>query len=104
MGTSRSGGVQRKTIGSSIRIIQRHSYMSSLQATVLTREGCHLCVEACELLQRYGFVVELIDIDADADLQQKYTSCVPVVVIDDKERFRGRINETLLRRLVKRRP
>jgi hypothetical protein len=33
-------------------------------------------------------------------LLQRYTNCVPVIVIDGKERFRGRIDERLLRRLL----
>ena len=43
-----------------------------------------------------------VDIDADPELRQKYDQCVPVVVIDGQERFRGRINEVLLRRLLNR--
>jgi hypothetical protein len=52
------------------------------------------------LLERYGLAPRLIDIDADAELKQKYNDCVPVVWIDGKERFRGRIDEVLLRRLL----
>ena len=65
-----------------------------------TRTGCHLCDDARILLQRYGLVPQLIDVDADAELRQKYNECVPVVWIDGKERFRGRIDEVLLRRLL----
>jgi len=38
--------------------------------------------------------------DADPVLREKYDQCVPVVVIDGKERFRGRVDERLLRRLL----
>lgn len=72
------------------------------QVTILTRVGCHLCDEAKELLERYGLEPELIDIDADPALRERYTTCVPVVLIDGKERFRGRVNEVLLRRLLTR--
>lgn len=66
-----------------------------------TRQGCHLCEDAQALLLRYGLDVCEVDIDADAVLQSKYTQCVPVVVIDGIERFRGHVNEVLLRRLLR---
>ena len=69
-------------------------------AAVYTRSGCCLCDEAKDTLERYGFRVELIDIDQSPTLQNRYNECVPVVFIDGKERFRGRVNETLLRRLL----
>jgi glutaredoxin len=65
-----------------------------------TRAGCHLCEEALALLQRYGIEPQLVDIDADPQLCQRYNVCVPVVVIDGRERFRGRVDERLLRRLL----
>lgn len=65
-----------------------------------TRDGCHLCDDARDLLFRHGLRPESVDIDADAELRQRYETCVPVVVIDGVERFRGRVNEVLLRRLL----
>jgi glutaredoxin len=72
------------------------------QVTVYTRRGCHLCEEAHELLKRHALAPVLVDIDADPALQERYTNCVPVVVIEGKERFRGRVNEFLLTRLLSR--
>jgi len=66
-----------------------------------TRVGCHLCDDAHELLVRYGLTPRLIDIDHDPELRQRYNVCVPVVVIEGKERFRGKIDERLLRRLLR---
>jgi glutaredoxin len=71
------------------------------QVTVYTRKGCHLCHDAIELLRRYDIEPMLVDVDADAQLVARYTDCVPVVVIDGKQRFRGRVNEVLLRRLLR---
>lgn len=68
-----------------------------------TRDGCHLCDEAHDLLIRYGLRPRLINIDFDPVLREQFTSCVPVVLIDGRIRFRGRINEVLLRRLLARR-
>ena len=70
------------------------------EATVYTREGCHLCEEAIALLQRHGLTPTLVDIDADPELRERYNECVPVVAIAGRERFRGRVNETLLRRIL----
>jgi glutaredoxin len=70
------------------------------QVVLYTRAGCHLCDDARDLLVRHGLRPEPVDIDADAELRARYDTCVPVVVIDGVERFRGRVNEVLLRRLL----
>lgn len=73
--------------------------------TLYTRVGCHLCDDAKALLerdrQRYGYRIDVVDIDADAELRQKYDCCVPVVAVDGTVRFRGRVNEVLFRRLFR---
>lgn len=71
--------------------------------TLYTRRGCHLCDDAKELLEKHGLSPVEVDIDADSELRQRYNECVPVVVIDGRERFRGRVNEVLLRRLLAKR-
>ncbi len=68
---------------------------------LFTRQGCHLCDEVKALLLRFGLEPEEIDIDDDPALLQRYNECVPVVVIDGKERFRGRIDPRLLQRLLR---
>ena len=70
------------------------------EVILYTRHGCHLCDEAKQLLERYGLTPTLVDIDVDPQLLERYNECVPVVFIDGQERFRGRINEVLLRRLI----
>ena len=65
-----------------------------------TRKGCHLCEEALTALLREGLTPELIDIDGEPALLERFNECVPVVEIDGKERFRGRVNPILLRRIV----
>lgn len=67
-----------------------------------TRDGCHLCDQAAEVLARHGLAYESVDVDQDPELRARYNECVPVVVIDGKERFRGRVDELLLRRLLAR--
>jgi glutaredoxin len=70
------------------------------QATVYTRVECDLCDDAIALLRRKGFVVTTRDIDQDDELRAQFDQCVPVVEINGKVRFRGRINELLLDRLM----
>ncbi len=70
------------------------------RVTLYTRRGCHLCDDAQALLLRHGLAPQLVDIDADPLLAERFNHCVPVVFIDDKERFRGRVNEVLLRRIL----
>ena len=72
-----------------------------LQDVVLyTRQGCHLCDQAEQLLANHGLCPQLVDIDVNPDLRSKFDTCVPVVEIDGQIRFRGRIDEVLLRRLI----
>jgi glutaredoxin len=70
------------------------------RVVLYTRAGCHLCDDAHALLLKHGLRPTLVDIDADPALRERYHECVPVVEIDGKERFRGRINEMLLQRLL----
>lgn len=76
--------------------------MNMHNVIVYTRQGCHLCDEALDLLRHHGLTPELVDIDTDPELRARYDACVPVVVMDGRERFRGRVDERLLVRLLRR--
>ena len=65
-----------------------------------TRQKCPLCDEATKLLTRYGLSYGSVDINNDVSLKDQFDTCVPVVEVDGRVRFRGRINEVLLRRLL----
>ena len=71
-----------------------------MQVVLYTRAGCHLCDDALAALRRHGLSPLLVDIDSDPAFRERYNECVPVVEIDGKERFRGRVNEMLLARLL----
>jgi len=81
----------------------KHS-QSKFQSLVLyTRTGCHLCDDVKVLLLKYQSElppVTEVDIDNDAALLEKFNNCVPVLELDGKIRFRGKIDEALLRRLL----
>lgn len=68
-----------------------------------TRTDCHLCDLAKDVLWKYRDylpAIEEIDIDQDTSLRRRFDTCVPVVELDEKVRFRGRVDERLLRRLI----
>ena len=72
-------------------------------ATLYVGEGCHLCDEAAEVLAEYHKWIptpDEIDVHSNPDLNKRFCTCIPVVMFDGKIRFRGRVNETLLRRLI----
>jgi hypothetical protein len=79
---------------------------------VYTREGCHLCDHAKDVLLKYRrYLPEIEEVDigeekkstggaSPEDPCHAYADCIPVVEIDGKVRFRGRIDELPLRRLI----
>jgi glutaredoxin len=94
-----------KTPGSDGRA--RPSDVRFERVVLYTRPGCHLCDMARETLEKYRERVPTpieIDIDTDPALRARFSTCIPVVEIDGKIRFRGRVNEVLLRRLIEATP
>lgn len=75
--------------------------MHDRKVILYTRQNCCLCDDAKKILEQYGLRPELVDIDKSPDKLAKYNECVPVVEIDGKVHFRGRINEVLLRRILR---
>ena len=75
-----------------------------LRVTLYTRADCSCCEKAKGVLEprrrKYGFAVEEVDIDADPALAEAYGTSVPVVAIDGKVRFRGKVEPALLDRLL----
>lgn len=79
--------------------------LEHLEVKMLTRAGCHLCEEAWQILEtaraQHGFRLVAVDVDADPELVKEHGECVPVVLVDGKVRFRGRVNSVLLARLLR---
>ena len=63
--------------------------MDKPKLIIYIREACHLCQEMIALLHRYqgniAFDLEIIDIDDDPQLIQRYNDLIPVLVGSDKE-------------------
>lgn len=73
------------------------------RVVLYTRQECHLCDVAKDTLHRFGEWlphIEEIDVDESSELKDLYESSVPVVEIDGTVRFRGVIDERLLKRLI----
>ena len=57
--------------------------------TVLSREYCHLCEELIVALKqyqgRYDFEIEVVDVDRDPVLEEKWGDKVPVLLDGERE-------------------
>jgi glutaredoxin len=73
---------------------------SSPHVVLYTRAGCHLCDDALALLIAHGLRPKCVDVDHDSALRDRFNECVPVIEIDGKIRFRGRVDPRLLRRFL----
>lgn len=80
--------------------------MASHEVTVLARDGCHLCDEAVETIERVasdlGVSVALdeVDVDAHPSLAETYGDRVPYVFVDGRPKFKYRVDEAVLRTLL----
>ena len=71
-----------------------------MNVVLYTRDGCHLCEEAHKVLNDFGIRPTLVDIDTDPNLRERFDTCVPVVEIDGRLRFRGKVEASLLKRII----
>lgn len=57
--------------------------------TIYGRVGCHLCEEMEQALgalqAEWGFSVEVVDVDSDPRLEERYGHLVPVLSAGDEE-------------------
>jgi glutaredoxin len=70
------------------------------RVTLYTRRGCHLCEEAeavVRRLTRWRADVEVVDIDADPALTDRYTVRVPVVAVNGDEVAEYEVDPAALR-------
>ena len=78
--------------------------MSSPRVDFYTREGCHLCEDALEILrefqQEFDFEIDLIDISRSPDLTRLYGNDIPVATLDGRKILKHRADEKLLRRVL----
>jgi glutaredoxin len=73
--------------------------------TLYTRKNCCLCDDAKEVLDRVRtrapFELDVVDVDGDAELTQRYGWEVPVVLVDGKKWAKFRVDEHALERRLR---
>lgn len=60
-----------------------------------------MCDDAHQTLVEHGLEPRVVNIDEDEALWAQFNTCVPVVEVDGKVRFRGRVEPQLLKRLLR---
>ncbi len=86
-----------------VRRASVHSQPLFQSVRFYSRADCPLCDEAMSVLEEYGDVmpeIEFIDIAGNEALEELHGNWIPVVEMDGRVRFRGKIDRTLLNRLI----
>lgn len=73
-----------------------------LEVTLYTRPGCHLCEEAkaqiSPLLAEFGARLHEVNIDADAELRERFNVDVPVIFLGERKVAKHRVDLKQFRR------
>ena len=71
------------------------------RVTVYSREGCHLCEDAEQIVAQVcadlGEQWERVDIDTDPELVRRFTNEVPVTFVDGRQHDFWRVDPDRLR-------
>ncbi len=82
------------------------AHAGAARVVVYTREGCHLCAVAEEIVAETcadtGDTWVRVDIDADPDLRERFTEQVPVTFVDGAQHDFWRVDPARLRRALSR--
>ncbi|UQX88870.1 glutaredoxin family protein [Jatrophihabitans telluris] len=74
------------------------------RVTLVTRQGCHLCADAEAQLRllstELGFELDLVDVDSERELANRFSDRVPVILIDGTEHGYWRLEEARFRRAL----
>jgi hypothetical protein len=71
-----------------------------VRLVLITRQGCHLCDQALELLRSLGHDPLVADVDADDRLHDLYDWRVPVVLRGERIVAEGKITREQLEKLL----
>ncbi len=75
------------------------------QVVFYTRKGCHLCEEAKAEIDRLraqaDFRLEIVDIESNEELRNKFNDEVPVIFINGRKAFKYRVEPGRFLRLVR---
>lgn len=74
----------------------------SVQVTLYTRPGCHLCEEAKAviepLLAEFGATLREVNIDEDGELTERYGWDIPVIFIGEHKAAKHQVDARQFRR------
>lgn len=75
--------------------------MTPIVLTLYSRPGCHLCDEMKEIARpvarELGCMVTEVDISGDPDLEARYGTEIPVLLVNGRKAFKYRLTERELR-------
>ena len=77
----------------------RHACLS-MRITIYSKPDCHLCDNAKAILKKMNLDFVEINIEEDPDAYEKYKWEIPVIFVDGKKLFKGRVEEEKLRRAL----
>ena len=73
--------------------------------TLYSRQDCCLCDEMKAIIREVALTIpldlEVIDVDASAELREKFGNDVPVLFVDGKKAFKYRVTESALARRLR---
>ena len=76
-----------------------------VEVRILSRADCHLCHVVVKMARRIQaetpFTLTPVDITEDPVLSGRYGTRIPIIFIDQAERFSGRVAERQLRRAIR---
>jgi len=75
-----------------------------VKVTIYSRHGCHLCdvmkEKVVEIQSDLEFTIEIIYIDKNIELEEKYGEQVPVILIDGEIHDFFKLNEARFRKAL----
>ena len=75
------------------------------ELTMYSRPGCHLCDEMKAVVDRVAarepLTVQVVDISGDPELEARYGTEIPVLLVDGRKAAKYRIGEEELLRILK---
>jgi thiol-disulfide isomerase/thioredoxin len=76
--------------------------MVPIALTLYSRPGCHLCDEMKEIVypiaRELGGTVAEVDISTDPELEARYGTEIPVLLVNGRKAFKYRLTERELRK------
>lgn len=78
-----------------------------IRLTIYSKPGCHLCDDMKVIVERVArasaepIAIDEIDIMADSDLEARYGTEIPVLLVDGKKAAKYRITDRELARLLR---